>query len=280
MKWLSFTPRGLGVRAPHCPPIFLMRLNKKKVLITGAGSGIGLACLDLFNSHGAKIVATDLNQEWLNKSLNKFSDEEVDIFKIAGDVSKKKEAEKIVNFATKKLEGLDILVNCAGVNPRGAPKNYDFEQTWDWVMGVNLKGTYLMSYYASNEMKKKGGSIVNLASINGFVGYNKGISSKLKGINPYPHSKGGVIQLTKDMAVGFAELKIRVNALCPGYSKTNLTKMLWEDKKVEEYITSLHPMGRLAEPEEIAYAALFLASDEASFITGSCLPVDGGYLAQ
>ena len=280
MKWPSFTPRGLGVRAPHRPPIFLMRLNKKKVLITGAGSGIGLACLDLFNSHGAKIVATDLNQEWLNKSLNKFSDEEVDIFKIAGDVSKKKEAEKIVNFATKKLEGLDILVNCAGVNPRGAPKNYDFEQTWDWVMGVNLKGTYLMSYYASNEMKKKGGSIVNLASINGFVGYNKGISSKLKGINPYPHSKGGVIQLTKDMAVGFAELKIRVNALCPGYSKTNLTKMLWEDKKVEEYITSLHPMGRLAEPEEIAYAALFLASDEASFITGSCLPVDGGYLAQ
>ena len=202
------------------------------------------------------------------------------INKISGDVSKKKEAEKIVNFATNKLEGLDILVNCAGVNPRGAPKNYDFEQTWDWVMGVNLKGTYLMSYYASNEMKKKGGSIVNLASINGFVGYNKGISSKLKGINPYPHSKGGVIQLTKDMAVGFAELNIRVNALCPGYSKTNLTKMLWEDKKVEEYITSLHPMGRLAEPEEIAYAALFLASDEASFITGACLPVDGGYLAQ
>ena len=89
-----------------------------------------------------------------------------------------------------------------------------------------------------------------------------------------------MIQLTKDMAVGFAELNIRVNALCPGYSKTNLTKMLWEDKKVEEYITSLHPMGRLAEPEEIAYAALFLASDEASFITGACLPVDGGYLAQ
>ena len=84
-------------------------------------------------------------------------------------------------------------------------------------------------------MKKNGGSIVNLASINGFVGYNKGISSKLKGINPYPHSKGGVIQLTKDMAVGFAELNIRVNALCPGYSKTNLTKMLWEDEKIEEY---------------------------------------------
>ena len=125
-----------------------------------------------------------------------------------------------------------------------------------------------------------GGSIVNLASINGFVGYNQGIDSNLKGINPYPHSKGGVIQLTKDMAVGLAKQNIRVNALCPGYSKTNLTKMLWEDKKVEKYITSLHPMGRLADPKEIAFAALFLASDEASFITGACLPVDGGYLAQ
>ena len=195
-------------------------------------------------------------------------------------MSEREDAKKIVNFAVNKLGSLDILINCAGVNPRSAPESFDFEETWDWVMGVNLKGTYLMSYYASNEMKDNGGSIVNLASINGFVGYNKGISSKLKGINPYPHSKGGVIQLTKDMAVGFAELNIRVNALCPGYSKTNLTKMLWEDKKVEEYIISLHPMGRLAEPEEIAYAALFLASDEASFITGACLPVDGGYLAQ
>ena len=147
-------------------------------------------------------------------------------------------------------------------------------------MSVNLKGTYLMSYYASNEMKKKGGAIVNLASINGLVGYNQGIKSNLKGINPYPHSKGGVVQLTKDMAVGFAEYNIRVNSLCPGYTKTNMTKMLWNDKKAEEYVASLHPMKRFAEPIEIAYAALFLASDEASFITGASLPVDGGYLAQ
>ena len=256
-----------------------MRLNKKNVLITGAGSGIGRACSKLFYDEGANLILTDLEEKWLNDSIKDIS-KESKIEKICGDVSKKKEAKKIVEFAISKLGTLDILINCAGVNPRSAPKNFDFEETWDWVMGVNLKGTYLMSYYASNEMKENGGSIVNLASINGLVGYNKGISSKLKGINPYPHSKGGVIQLTKDMAVGFAELKIRVNALCPGYSKTNLTKVLLEDKKVEEYITSLHPMGRLAEPKEIAYAALFLASDEASFITGACLPVDGGYLAQ
>ena len=256
-----------------------MRLKQKNVLITGAGSGIGKACSKLFFNEGANLVLTDLKDKSIDDSINDIS-KESNIVKIRGDVSEKEDAKKIVNFAVNKLGSLDILINCAGVNPRSAPESFDFEETWDWVMGVNLKGTYLMSYYASNEMKENGGSIVNLASINGFVGYNKGISSKLKGINPYPHSKGGVIQLTKDMAVGFAELNIRVNALCPGYSKTNLTKMLWEDKKVEEYIISLHPMGRLAEPEEIAYAALFLASDEASFITGACLPVDGGYLAQ
>ena len=256
-----------------------MRLNKKRVLITGASSGIGKACSILFYDHGANLVLTDLKEDLFSDQNNSIVSRN-NVHTIGGNVSKKNNAESIVDYTVKKLGGLDILVNCAGVNPRGAPKNYDFEQIWDWVMDVNLKGTYLMSYFASNEMNKNGGSIVNLASINGLVGYNQGIDSNLKGINPYPHSKGGVIQLTKDMAVGFAKKNIRVNALCPGYSKTNLTKMLWEDEKVENYITSLHPMGRLADPKEIAFAALFLASDEASFITGACLPVDGGYLAQ
>ena len=166
-----------------------MRLNQKRVLITGAGSGIGKACSLLFYDHGADLVLTDLNEDLLSDSNNKIiSKKNVQI--ISGDVSKKNNAKSIVDFSVKKLGGLDILINCAGVNPRGAPKNYDFEQIWDWVINVNLKGTYLMSYFASNEMKKDGGSIVNLASINGFVGYNQGIDSNLKGINPYPHSKG------------------------------------------------------------------------------------------
>ena len=155
-----------------------MRLKQKNVLITGAGSGIGKACSKLFFNEGANLVLTDLKDKWLNDSVNDIS-KESGIEKICGDVSKKSDAENIVNFAINKLGSLDILLNCAGVNPRGAPESFDFEETWDWVMGVNLKGTYLMSYYASNEMKKNGGSIVNLASINGFVGYNKGISSKL-----------------------------------------------------------------------------------------------------
>ena len=141
-----------------------MRLNQKRVLITGAGSGIGKACSLLFYDHGADLVLTDLNEDLLSDSNNKIiSKNNVQI--ISGDVSKKNNAESIVDFSAKKLGGLDILINCAGVNPRGAPKNYDFEQIWDWVINVNLKGTYLMSYFASNEMKKDGGSIVNLSLI-------------------------------------------------------------------------------------------------------------------
>jgi len=254
----------------------------KTAVITGAASGIGKAMAERFAQEKMQVVLADIEEEALEKTVENLRQYQYRVIGVKTDVLVEESINELFSKATAEYGNIHILCNNAGIGANSGNKAiWEIDrQDWDWVMGVNLKGTYLMSYYASNEMKKKGGSIVNLASINGLVGYNKGISSKLKGINPYPHSKGGVIQLTKDMAVGFAELNIRVNALCPGYSKTNLTKMLWEDKKIEEYITSLHPMGRLAEPEEIAYAALFLASDEASFITGACLPVDGGYLAQ
>jgi NAD(P)-dependent dehydrogenase (short-subunit alcohol dehydrogenase family) len=143
---------------------------------------------------------------------------------------------------------------------------------------VNLKGTYLMSYYAVEKMKESGGGVIlNLASIIGLVGYDEEISS---GLNSYAHSKGGVVQLTRDMAVGFAKSNIRINSLCPGYAKTALTEQLFSSDKVLNHMKSLHPMGRLAELNEIANAALFLCSDEASFITGVNLPVDGGYTAR
>ncbi|MAU56032.1 MAG: short-chain dehydrogenase [Dehalococcoidia bacterium] len=256
--------------------VFNMRLNNKRVIITGAGSGIGRACAQTFNREGANIVLADINGEGLAEtkdSLNTNRKSEIGL----GDVSKKDDAKSLIELTEKSLGGVDILINSAGVSPRNAPEEYDFEQIWDWVIDVNLKGTYLMSHFAVEKMKGSGGSILNLASIIGLVGYNQGMST---GLNPYPHSKGGVVQMTRDMAVGFAKSNIRVNALCPGFSKTNLTEILLKEKKSLDHIESLHPMGRLAEPEEISNAALFLSSDEASFITGVCLPVDGGYTAQ
>jgi 3-oxoacyl-[acyl-carrier protein] reductase len=253
-----------------------MRLNNKKILITGAGSGIGQACAELFFNEGAQIVLTDLNIETLKSTRSLLGGNKTEI--IHGDVSLSSDAKHLVDYAKNKLGGLDILINSAGVTPRNAPSEFDFEQTWDWVININLKGTYLMSWFAVEEMKNNdGGSILNMASVIGLVGYNKKMSN---GLNPYPHSKGGVVQMTRDMAVGLAEDNIRVNALCPGFTKTKLTEGLWKDKDVLSELEAMHPMGRLARPEEIANAALFLSSDEASFITGVCLPVDGGYTAQ
>lgn len=171
-----------------------------------------------------------------------------------------------------------MVVNWAGVTARKAPPEWDWEKVWYFIMAVNMKGTFLVSKFAVEHMTQHGGGvIVNLASIYGQVGRPEGLGS---GLDAYLHSKGGVMQLTRDMAVHFAKNGVRVNALCPGFAYTALTKKLTDDPAMLNYLVDRHPMGRLAQPEEIARAALFLASDEASYITGACLPVDGGYTAQ
>ena len=146
------------------------------------------------------------------------------------------------------------------------------------VMEINLKGTYLMSLYAVPEMEHfGGGSIVNLASVMGLVGYPVGLGG---GFNPYPPSKGGVVQFTKTLAIDCARKNIRINCICPGYIATTMTQSLTEDAEMLEQLKQHHPMGRLGQPKEIACASLFLASDESSFMTGAQLVVDGGYTAQ
>ena len=145
-------------------------------------------------------------------------------------------------------------------------------------MDVNLKGTYLVSWHAVPEMEAAGaGSIINLASIMALVGYPVGMGG---GFNPYNASKGGVLQFTRNLAIDMAPRNIRVNCICPGYVETNMTRALTENAESYEALKGRHPMGRLGQPEDIANAALFLASDEAAFVTGAPLIVDGGYTAQ
>ena len=174
---------------------------------------------------------------------------------------------------------LDVLVNSAGISARNAlPEGVSPEEVWDRVMDVNLKGTYLMCWCAVPEMKRSGGgSIVNLASIMGLVGYSAGMGG---GFNPYVPSKGGVVQFTKNLAIDYARKGIRVNCICPGYIDTNLTQPLTTDPETLRRLEQLHPLGRLGTADEIAHAALFLASPESSFVTGTPLVVDGGYTAQ
>ena len=249
------------------------RLSGKVALITGAKSGIGEACVKRFVEEGACVVAADISV------TGTYSEETSTILKISGDVTKSGDAAEMVNKATQAYGKLDILVNSAGISSRNAfEEDADPEEIWDRVIEVNLKGTYLVSRYAVPEMELNGsGSIINLASINGLVGYPVGIGG---GFNAYPPSKGGVIQFTKTLANDMASKNVRVNCLCPGYVETNLTESLTSNESIYQQLKNLHPMGRLGRPEEIANAALFLASDEASFITGSSLVIDGGYTSQ
>jgi len=256
-----------------------MRLENKVALVTGGGSGIGRATALLFASEGARVVVSDVSEADALETTEMVKAAGGKSMAVTGDVSSTIDAERMVRSASEAYGRLDVLVNSAGVSARSAlGQEASPEEVWDRVMDVNLKGTYLVSWHAVPEMERSGGgSIVNLASIMGLVGYPVGIGG---GFNPYPVSKGGVMQFTKNLAIDCAARHIRVNCICPGFVTTNLTQALTEDRETRERLEELHPMGRLGRPEEIAYAALFLASDESSYVTGSPLVVDGGYTAQ
>ena len=256
-----------------------MRLEGKVVLVTGGGSGIGRATAELFAREGARVVISDLNRHTAEETAAAISHAGGDAIVVTGDVSVSADAEGMVSAATEAYGRLDVLVNSAGVSARNAlPEGASPERVWDKVMDVNLKGTYLVSWFAVPAMERSGGgSIVNLSSIMGLVGYPKGMGG---GFNPYAPSKGGVLQFTRNLAIDSAGKNIRVNCICPGYVETNLTRSLTDDKELRRVLESRHPMGRLGRPEEIAFAALYLASNESAYVTGTPLVVDGGYTAQ
>jgi NAD(P)-dependent dehydrogenase (short-subunit alcohol dehydrogenase family) len=266
----------------------VMRLKDKVSIVTGSSTGIGLAIAALFAQEGAKVV---INCRTGN------GERAVDIIKqkggeascIKGDVSSPSDAERIVKETVKKYGKLDILVNNAAIAPYNNIENTS-EQLWDRTLATNLKGAYLMSKNVIPELKKSGGGvIINTASIAGLIGYQSCIA--------YDASKGGILSFTRALAVdlGRAGTKIRVNAICPGeiiwsdwgepFHSATMVKYM-EDLPPKEREASLkemirrHPIGRIGKPEDIAYAALYLASDEASFVNGTHLVVDGGYIVK
>ena len=256
-----------------------MRLESKVALITGGGSGIGRACAEMFAREGAKVAVSDISLERAQATTQFVTSHGGEAIAISGDVSVGDDAQNMVSATVEKFGKLDVLVNSAGVSARNAmPKGSSPEEVWDKVMDVNLKGTYMVSLHAVPEMAKSGGgSIINLSSIMGLVGYPVGMGG---GFNPYNPSKGGVLQFTRNLAIDSASKNVRVNCICPGYVETNLTSALTKDAEALSRLETLHPIGRLGQPEEIAYAALYLASDESGFVTGTPLVVDGGYTAQ
>ena len=256
-----------------------MRLESKVALITGGGSGIGRACAEMFAHEGARVAVSDISLEQAQATTQFVTSHGGEAIAISGDVSVGDDAQNMVSATVEKFGKLDVLVNSAGVSARNAlPKGSSPEEIWDKVIDVNLKGTYMVSWHAVPEMAKSGGgSIINLSSIMGLVGYPVGMGG---GFNPYNPSKGGVLQFTRNLAIDSASKNVRVNCICPGYVETNLTSALTKDAEALSRLETLHPIGRLGQPEEIAYAALYLASDESGFVTGTPLVVDGGYTAQ
>jgi NAD(P)-dependent dehydrogenase (short-subunit alcohol dehydrogenase family) len=244
------------------------RLNGKVALITGAGSGIGRAAAELFVREGAQVVCVDRSGTE-NDVAAGFGSSAIAVH---ADVAVEADWQVAIAAAERQFGKLDILFNNAGFGGPRAPLHEQTVETWDEVVDVNLKGAFLgMKYGIRSMLRSGGGSIVNTASAAGLVGF------KEHGV--YGAAKAGVIQLTKVAALDYATQNIRVNAICPGMTWTGLvTGSSALTAPPENAPTPPQPMKRWGLPSELAAAALFLASDEASFITGVALPVDGGYV--
>jgi NAD(P)-dependent dehydrogenase (short-subunit alcohol dehydrogenase family) len=240
------------------------RLIGKRALVTGVSSGIGAATAKLFLREGARVSGLDVGKPALDLALVSFHE---------ADVREEAQVKAAVEGALNALGGIDVVINAAGVAGGGPAHLCDLTE-WRHVLDINLTGTFLVSKHALLPMlAQKSGSIVNLASVEGLEGG--------EGMSAYNASKGGVVLLTRNMALDYGPFGVRVNAICPGFINTPMTSVLADPSfaPVRQSIEAAHALGRLGEPEEVANVALFLASDDASFVSGGSITVDGGFHA-
>jgi NAD(P)-dependent dehydrogenase (short-subunit alcohol dehydrogenase family) len=249
-----------------------MRLSSKVAIVTGGGSGIGRATALLFAQEGAKVVVGDYNPELGRKAVQEIKDARGEAYFVQVDVAQADLVQAMVDAALTAFGGVDILFNGAGVLAFGTALDTD-EQTWSRVLAINLTGTFLCCKAVLPHMiKRGGGSIINVSSSTG--------AHDAKGNTvAYVASKGGVTLLTKAMAIDHAKANVRVNAIAPGPTDTPMLRNVLSPEDISAFARTF-PLGRLGRPEELAKAALFLASDESSFVTGCILAVDGGQTAE
>jgi len=250
----------------------MKRLENKVVVITGAAGGIGEAVARLFAREGAKIFVTDIQEKKLKNWVHQARENGMKIDYICHDVTSMESWDRVTNRVMAKYGHLDVLVNNAGVFPGFADCEQTTKEQWDKIIAINLTGAFLGCQACIPLMKgNNGGSIINIASIAGLVGGNG---------PAYSASKGGLRLLTKDLAVNLAQFKIRVNCICPGAVLTPMTENILIEPAMKEMIKNMSPQARVADAIEIAFGALYLASEESSFTTGIDLVIDGGAVAR
>lgn len=253
----------------------MKRLEGKVALITGGGTGIGRACARLFAKEGAKVALAGRRREKLQSAAREVEDGGGEALPVVCDVSKAEDVERAVRETVARFGRLNVLVNNAGALSVSTVETIS-EAEWDALMAVNLKGPFLMSRAVLPEFRKAGGgAIVNIGSVLGLVA--------MKNRAAYAASKGGVTMLTKSMALDHAHEKIRVNCVCPSIVETELVQSLFDQAADREAARRMRmaqiPLGRLGQPEDVAHMAVFLASEESSWLTGAAIALDGGLTA-
>ena len=245
----------------------MSEIEKKNIIVTGASGGIGNSIVEKLSKNGANILATGTKKEKLDELKSKFKNLKVLIF----DISQNDKIEEFIENATNELGGnLDCIVNNAGITQDNLAIRMNFEE-WKKVIDINLSSTFLLSKYSIKKMlKNKKGKVINITSVVGHTG-------NLGQVN-YTAAKAGIIAMSKTLAIEYARKNININCISPGFIKTAMTDKI--DTKFKEMIISKIPSGRLGEPEDVANAVLFLASDLSNYINGETLHVNGGmYMA-
>jgi NAD(P)-dependent dehydrogenase (short-subunit alcohol dehydrogenase family) len=246
-----------------------MRLSDKVSIITGGGSGIGKAIAQAFVREGGKVVIAGRGSNKLEAAAAEIGG---DCLAVSADVSETSDVQKLVDAALGKFRGINVLVNNAAVLLPGTAESLS-EEDFDQTFAINVRGLWLMSRAVLPHMRASGGgSIVNIASVLSMVGARNRVA--------YAASKGAVMAMTKAMALDHAAENIRVNCICPGIVATEMVARFSTDENARKQRIAMHPMGRFGQPVEIGNAAVFLASDESGWTTGSVLTIDGGYSAQ
>ena len=245
-----------------------MRLEGKSAIITGGGSGIGLACAKLFSNEGAKVAIIGRRKNRLELAAK---ETEGQVLPIVGDLTNDNDLDNLVSKTLNAFGKIDIVVNNGGIFT-GSPIHETNDKDWDAIMNTNIRSAFqLTKKVLPHMMERKTGVFIHISSIAGLIA--------IPGVAAYNVSKGALLQFNRSIAMEYGPFGIRSNAVCPGLVKTEMTEDLMKDEELMLEWSKDYPIGRFGVPEDIASACLYLASDESSFVTGVALPIDGGFTA-